>query len=167
MSHELDLSNTRAKNWKERQSNGLTYLTLPTGNILYRGYNPKQKLDRPQFFAFHKPFAEKYGDVRPWKTIRPLKLIEAHYPIELVECCIKNAYILATMAKKDQNNKALLAIQEHLLKEVPDLSNTMELDSALAKYICSLGMDGWIRLGEVGNTDEAMICIPFQSVKLI
>ena len=99
----LPLSETRGKKWRRKtdENTRLTYLTLPKGTILWRGYNPKQKRDRPQFFSFHRAFAARYGDVHKWKTARALRLIEAHYPIELDECCLANAHVLETLASDD------------------------------------------------------------------
>ncbi len=164
----LDLNDTRAASWPRFEDElGLAFLEMPTQTPLYRGYNPRQKKDRPEFFAFLRSFAERYGSTRNWMTTRPLRLLETHYVIDLDECCLRNAYILERIAKERKDPLVLRAINQHLLQDYPTDSDTISLDSALAQLVCSLGFDGWIRLSDAGNTDEAMICQPAISVELV
>ena len=172
--NEFDLSSTKRSQKFRRyfqKTTCLSYLILQPGTLLYRGFNPKQKTNRPQFFAFNRVLASRYGDVATWETTRVLRVLETHYPIELEECCSRNAMILQVLAKElpdsRQKDLILLAIGEHLLKEVPEVAETMALDSALAQFVCSLKLDGWIRLNQTEATDETMICDPADGVRMM
>ncbi len=147
---------------RKYRSNGITYLELPKGVTLWRGQNPKQKTDRPLFFAFDRSFALRYSNeetLYEWKTPHSLRLMEAHYTVELKECCINNANILVKMAREKSNRLVESAVTELMLKDWPDAENIMSLDSALAQFICeNTLLDGWIRLNQQKFIDEIALC---------
>jgi len=162
---ELNLEDIGSSLTRIRESKyGLYCLILPKRTLVYRGTNSKQKPGRPLFFAFSSFFSAKYGKVNVFETKVDLVLVEAHYPIELDEGFSENGRILMELLEKDTTfspeKKDLIrrAIKEHLLSKSPVSKDTISMDSALAQFVCSLGLEGWIRLGEGGYTDEIALC---------